>query len=504
MSLFAAVDLGASSGRVLAAHVGPGRLEASEVRRFPNTPLRLPDGLHWDVGHLYLEILAGLRALGEAHGQPRSIGVDSWAVDYGLLDGAGRLLGLPHHYRDARTGEAVLDAVHAATSPSALYPANGLQFLPFTTLYQLAAESAAGRGALGAAATLLLIPDLLAYWLTGQRAAEVTNASTTGLLGAHDRTWSASLARLAGIRPEILPPLVTPGTVVGGLRPEAAEETGLAAGTPVTAVGSHDTASAVVGVPAEGENWAYISCGTWSLVGVELDAPVLTEDSRAAQFTNEAGVDGRTRYLHNVMGLWILQECLRTWRRAGHRWALADLLGQAAALPPSGPVVDPDAPEFLPPGDMPARVVAAARASGQREPRTPAEIVRCVLDSLAAAYARAVRAAEHLSGRRVDVVHLVGGGSRNELLCQLTADALGLPVLAGPAEATALGNVLVQARAHGAFGAPGGRRAGGGDVSLEALRALVRATAPPTRYEPTRTRTVLMPSPPWRGGAGGS
>jgi len=497
MTLFAAVDLGASSGRVLAAHVGPDRLEATEVHRFPNTPLRLPDGLHWDVGHLYLEVLAGLRAVGTAHGQPRSIGVDTWAVDYGLVDGAGRLLGLPHHYRDARTGEAVLDAVHAAATPTALYQVNGLQFLPFTTLYQLAAESTAARGALDAAATLLLIPDLLAYWLTGERAAEVTNASTTGLLGVRDRTWQASLARLAGIRPDVLPPLVDPGTVVGRLRPEAADEAGLAAGTAVTVVGSHDTASAVVGVPAEGESWAYISCGTWSLVGVELDAPVLTEDSRVAGFTNEAGVDGRTRYLHNVMGLWILQECLRTWRHAGLRWSLADLLGQASALPPGGPVIDPDAPAFLPPGDMPVRVAAAARATGQREPRAPAETVRCVVDSLATAYASTVRAAEGLSGRRVDVVHLVGGGSRNTLLCQLTADALGLPVLAGPAEATALGNVLVQARAHGALGA---RRAGGGDASLEALRALIRATAPPTRYEPTRSGTVLVAGQPWRGG----
>nr|WP_238439279.1 FGGY family carbohydrate kinase [Frankia nepalensis] len=273
MSLFAAVDLGASSGRVLAARVEPGRLAAAEAHRFPNTPLRLPDGLHWDIGRLYSEVLAGLRALGEAHGQPRSIGVDSWAVDYGLLDGAGRLLGLPYHYRDARTGPAVVNAVHAACPPTALYAANGLQHLPFTTLYQLAAESAGSPGALGAAASLLLIPDLLTYWLTGQRAAEVTNASTTGLLGTPDRAWSAPLARLAGIRPEILPPLVTPGTVVGGLRPEVAEETGLAAGTPVTAVGSHDTASAVAGVPADGESWAYISCGTWSLVGGGRGAP---------------------------------------------------------------------------------------------------------------------------------------------------------------------------------------------------------------------------------------
>lgn len=493
MSLFVAVDLGASSGRLIAAEVGQGRVDVREAHRFPNHPLLLPDGLHWDIGHLFTEVLAGLAAVGHSEGPaPASVGIDAWAVDYGLLDGAGRLLGLPYHYRDARTSDDVIAAVHATVPPQELYRRNGLQFLPFNTIYQLAAESR-GQGpaasgervsaALAAAETLLLIPDLLTYWLTGQRAAEVTNASTTGLLDVRTRDWAPELARAAGIRPAILPPLASPGTVVGGLRAELAAETGLAAGTPVTAVGSHDTASAVVGVPAadDGPGWAYISCGTWSLVGLELEAPVLTEQSRAAGFTNETGVDGRVRYLHNVMGLWILQECQRVWRRAGLAASLSDLLAQAAVLPAGGPLIDPDDPRFLPPGDMPARGAdVAAEAGGARPPTSPAEVVRCVLDSLAAAYARTVRAAERLSGRKVEVVHLVGGGARNALLCQLTADALGLPVLAGPAEATALGNVLVQARAHGALGGTGGQ------AGLDALRALVRAAAPPVRYEPTR------------------
>ncbi|ONH60818.1 rhamnulokinase [Frankia sp. CcI49] len=504
MTLVAAVDIGASGGRVLTARVRPDRLDLTEAHRFPNTPLALPDGLHWDLGHLYSEVVEGLRAVAAAGDVPRSVAIDSWAVDYGLLDPAGRLLGLPYHYRDARTSPAVIAAVHAASDPDELYRANGLQFLPFTTLYQLAAEAGAGVGAgkpgprtsavLAGAARLLLVPDLFGYWLTGAQVAELTNASTTGLLDVRDQTWSAPLARLAGIEPGLLAPLVTPGTVIGGLRPGIAEQTGLPTSTAVTAVGSHDTASAVVGVPAEGENWAYISCGTWSLVGVELDAPVLTTASRRAGFTNEAGVDGRIRYLHNVMGLWMLQECLRQWApRADQRPALlADLLGQAGALASGGPVIDPDDPQFLPPGDMPARVAAAARASGQREPAAPAEIVRCVLDSLAAAYARTIDTAETLSGRRVDVVHIVGGGSRNALLCQLTADALGRPVLAGPAEATAIGNILVQARAHGALSSPGGR---GGDVSLDALRALVRRTTHPARYVPARSRPAPAAAP---------
>jgi rhamnulokinase len=268
-------------------------------------------------------------------------------------------------------------------------------------------------------------------------------------------------------------PLRRPGDPVGPLRPEVAAETGLPASVVVTAVGSHDTASAVAGVPAEGDRFAYVSCGTWGLVGVELDRPVLTDASRGANFTNEGGLDGRVRYLRNVMGLWLLQESLRSWERAGEPAGLAELLAAAAELPAGGPVVDPDDPSFLPPGDMPSRVREACRRTGQPEPRARPQLVRCILDSLAAAFARAVADAARLSGRQVEVVHLVGGGARNRLLCQLTADACGLPVLAGPVEATALGNVLVQARAAGRI-----------DGGLETMRALLRDTQEVRRHQP--------------------
>jgi rhamnulokinase len=316
---------------------------------------------------------------------------------------------------------------------------------------------------------------LIGYWLTGSAGAEITSASTTALLDVLGGCWSQRVLDALGLRAELLPPLRRPGEVVGPLRPEVVSETGLPAGTVITAAGSHDTASAVVGVPADGERFAYVSCGTWSLVGVELERPLLTAESQAANFTNEVGVDGRIRYLRNVMGLWLLQESLRVWARDGLPTDLPSLLGAAGALPPGGPRVDPDDPAFLPPGDMPARIRAACRDSGQAEPATRAELVRCILDSLAAAYARTVRDAVRLSGREVEVVHLVGGGTRNVLLCQLTADACGVPVLAGPAEATAFGNVLVQARAQGSIH---------GD--LDTMRALVRATQDIRRHDPRR------------------
>jgi len=470
-----AVDLGASSGRVMVGRVGPARLELVEAHRFPNQPVRLPDGLHWDILGLYQDVVQGLgAAVGHVRaggGELVSVGVDSWAIDYGLLDATGALLGNPYHYRDRRTDGAA-DKVHRAIPFETLYAATGLQFLPFTTVYQLAA--ALGTPQLEAARTLLLLPDLLGYWLTGRTGAEATNASTTGLLDVRTGQWSGEVLRAVGIRPELLPPLRQPGEVVGPVRAEVAEETGLPPSTVVTAVGSHDTASAVVGVPADGDRFAYVSCGTWSLVGVELDRPVLTVESREANFTNEGGVDGTVRFLRNVMGLWLLQESLRVWERAGLPTDLPTLLTAAGDLPTGGPVVDPDDPAFLPPGDMPARLKAACRRTGQPVPTGQAQLVRCILDSLADAYARAVGDAVRLSGQQVEVVHLVGGGARNELLCQLAADACGLPVLAGPVEATALGNVLVQARAHGSI-----------QGDLQALRALLRATQQVRRYEPT-------------------
>ncbi|TDC53639.1 rhamnulokinase, partial [Jiangella ureilytica] len=312
----AAADLGASSGRVMLARVGPGRLDLTEVHRFANVPVRLPGGLHWDVLRLYRDVLDGLRRAGRACADgetPASVGIDSWAIDYGLLDADGALLGNPFHYRDTRT-DGVAATVHQRVGERDLYDVNGLQVLPFTTLYQLTTEPPAR---LGAAAHALLIPDLLTYWLTGDRGTEVTNASTTGLLDVRTGDWATTVFARLGLPPGLFGPLRRPGDVVGPLLPDVRDDTGLTAGTVVTAVGSHDTASAVVGVPAADENFAYISCGTWSLVGVELDAPVLADAGRAANFTNEGGVDGTVRHLRNVMGLWLLSESIATWNRHG-------------------------------------------------------------------------------------------------------------------------------------------------------------------------------------------
>jgi rhamnulokinase len=438
-------------------------LALTEVARFPNGPVRLGDTLHWDLLALYRGLLDGLRAAGP---DLDSVGIDSWGVDFGLLDATGALLGNPVHHRDART-DGVAERVDGVIPPADLYTATGVQVMPINTIYQLVA--ALGTPQLEAAKDLLLLPDLLAYWLTGTRRAEVTNASTTGLLDVGARAWSADVARRVGVDPHLFAPLIEAGERIGDLAPHVLADTGLAGPVPVIAVGSHDTASAVVGVPAEGERFAFISCGTWSLVGVELPAPVLTEASRAANFSNELGVDGTVRYLRNVMGLWLLQECLRAWPDTD----LPTVLDEAAAAPAFAAVVDAGAPEFLAPDRMPERIADACRRLGQDPPANRAATVRCVLESLALAHRRVVRQAVALSGRDVEVVHVVGGGSRNALLCQLTADACGLPVVAGPVEATALGNVLVQARALGAL-----------HGNLAALRALLRATQPLTRYAP--------------------
>jgi rhamnulokinase len=469
-AVVAAVDLGASGGRVIAGRVGPGQLSLREAHRFPNVPVTVSGTLHWDVLRLYGEILAGLRAAA-AGCELASAGIDSWGVDYGLLDASGALLGNPVHYRDSRT-DGVPERVLATVPARELYEITGIQELPINTIYQLAA--AHGSPQLAAAQTMLLIPDLFGYWLTGQAGAEVTNASTTKLLDVRTRDWAWELIGRVGIPARLFPPLRQPGDVIGGLLPEAAGQAGLGRALRVTAVGSHDTASAVVGVPATGGGFAYISCGTWSLVGVELGGPVLSEAGRRANFTNEAGVDGTVRYLRNVMGLWLLQESARAWAGAGLATGLPELLAAAARVPPLRAVINAEDPLFLPPGDMPARIAQWCRRTGQPAPDGQAETVRCVLDSLALAHRRAVHQARELAGCDVDTVHIVGGGARNALLCQLTADACGLPVLAGPPEAAAIGNILIQARALGA--APAG---------LAGLRALVRGTQPLVRYEPT-------------------
>ncbi|TQJ57326.1 rhamnulokinase [Streptomyces sp. SLBN-115] len=458
---YAAVDLGASSGRVMVGRVGPDSLELAEAHRFPNRPVRVPEGLRWDVLSLYAGVLQGLRAAGQVD----SVGIDSWAVDYGLLDADGTLLGNPVHYRDART-EGVAEKVWATVPPAELYAATGLQYAPFNTLYQLAAAS--GTRQLAHARRLLLIPDLLAYWLTGEQGTELTNASTTQLIDPATGDWSYDVADRLGIDLELFAPLRRPGDPAGLLRAEVLQETGLTGPVPVTTVGSHDTASAVAAVPATGERFAYICTGTWSLAGLELTEPVLTEESRTANFTNELGLDGTVRYLRNIMGLWLLQECQRAWGDPD----LGGLLREAAAVPALRSVVDAGDAAFLAPGRMPERIAEACRATGQPVPGTPAEITRCILDSLALAHRRAVDEAQRLADHPVDVVHVVGGGTRNALLCQLTADACGLPVVAGPTEAAALGNVLVQARVHGLVG------------DRADMRRLLARTQPLTRYEP--------------------
>jgi rhamnulokinase len=462
----AAVDLGASSGRVVTAEVGPDRLDVREAHRFDNGPVPVGhrDGatLYWDALGIYREVLHGLRVAGSP-GALAGVGIDSWAVDYGLLARDGSLLGNPVSYRDRRT-DGVMQRVLEKVSPRELYDITGLQQLPFNTLYQLV--SALDTPALEAAETMLLVPDLIGYWLTGQVGAEATNASTTQLYDVRSRDWARPLAERLGIPTRILPPLREPGDVVGPVLPGVAGDAGLTARLPVIAVGSHDTASAVVGVPMESrQGAAYISSGTWSLVGVELETPVLTDPAMAANFTNEGGVDGTVRFLRNVSGLWLLSEAMRLWQLQGQPVELDRLLVEAAGVPEFRSVVDVEDAVFLPPGDMGARIREVCSATGQPLPRSQAEVARCVLEGLALAYRRTIREVAQLTGKAVDVVHVVGGGSRNALLCQLTADACGVPVLAGPVEAAAFGNALVQARS---LGAP--------VEDLAAMRALIRRT----------------------------
>jgi sugar (pentulose or hexulose) kinase len=446
------VDLGASGGRVMAGQVSGSGISLDEVHRFPNALVAAGGTLYWDILRLYADVQDGLHAAKQQF-PLASAGIDAWGVDYGLIDPAGALLGNPVCYRDART-DGVAARLEAAVPADELYAVTGIAQLPINTIYQLAATPI-----LPQAQFMLLIPDLLAYWLTGEAGAEVTNASTTSLLDIRTHSWATGVIEKAGLPPRIFPPLRRPGDLIGRW-----------SSLPLIAVGSHDTASAVAAVPAAGTAFAYISSGTWSLVGLELSAPVLTEASRAARFTNETGVDGTVRYLRNVAGLWLLQESLHRWPQA----SLGALLAAAARVPALRYVIDPDDPAFLPPGDMPARIASWLADRGEAAPEEPAETVRTILDSLALAYRRAIGAAQSLSGRHADVVHIVGGGSRNSLLCQLTADATGLPVLAGPAEATALGNMLVQARALGA--AP---------ADLAGMRALVRSTQPLRSYTPS-------------------
>jgi rhamnulokinase len=459
---FAAADLGAESGRVVVGTLRAARVELDVVHRFANRPVRLPDGLHWNALGLLEGILDGLRAAGRVDG----VGVDAWGVDYGLVDDSGRLLGLPFHHRDARTGP-MIERAFARVPREQLYSATGIQTMPINTVFQLLAEE--GTPALDAAAHVLLIPDLLALWLSGVAANEVTAASTTGLLDARTGAWALEVIERLGLPSRLFGDLVEPGTTLGPLLPEH----GIAGAPLVRAVTGHDTAAAFAAAPVDREESAILSSGTWSLLGLELSEPVLGPDAATANLTNERGVDATTRLLKNVMGLWLVQECRRAWGTHDY-----DELHRLAAHAPDGvPLIDPDDEAFLAPGDMPARIAAHCERTGQRAPATAGETVRTVLLSLACKYRVVLRSLERVTGRRVRRVHVIGGGARNALLCQLTADVLELPVLAGPVEATALGNVLVQARGAGLVG------------SLAQMRDIASASARPETFEPRADRS---------------
>ncbi len=435
MPTFVAVDLGATSGRVVAVDVDGEGVALDVVHRFPNGPVAAPDGgLHWDVDTLVSEVRRGLRTTVDRR-TVASVAVDAWGVDYGLLDAAGDRVGPVHSYRSPRTA-GVMDGVIAAVGRPRTYAITGTQFLPFNTLYQLVA--ARGTADYEAAARLLMIPDVVNHALCGSVTNDVTDASTTQLLDVRTRTWSDELVAAVGLRRDLFPELHEPGT-----------ELGTVGGVRVVAAASHDTASAVAGTPLSPDGTdIYISCGTWALVGCERPAPVTTEAALAANVTNELGVGGTVRLLKNVTGLWLLEECRRQWPAA----SAPELVAAAATVPGGRSVVDPDDERFAVPGDMPARIAAACAASGQPVPSTPAELTRVILDSLALSWRGAVAAIEEVAGIRAGRIHLVGGGAAIPLLRELCASACGRPVVAGPVEATVVGNAVVQAVAAGVLG----------------------------------------------------
>lgn len=430
-----AIDLGAESGRVMAVQLDDRRLTVTELHRFANVPVQVCDTLTWDILQLWHQIQQGIE-LGRRL-QPASLGVDAWGVDFALLDAQGELIGNPVHYRDRRTA-GVFERVLARCGREWIFEQTGIQFMPINTLYQLASLVERDAPQLRIAHTLLTIPDLINYWLTGTRVCEFTNATTTQLFDPRRHAWADPLIAALGLPRTIFAPIVAPGTHLGRYADIA-----------VIAPACHDTGSAVAAVPMTTPRAAYISSGTWSLVGVEVRAPVINAAALAANLTNEGGVGDRYRLLKNVMGLWIVQQCRATWAAQGHTYSYAELTQLAQSAPPLQALIDPDDARFLPPGDHPALIQELCAATGQPVPQSHGAIVRCVLESLALAYRHVLDTIATLTGQPIEVVHIVGGGCRNTALCQFTADATGLPVIAGPAEATVLGNALVQLIALG-------------------------------------------------------
>jgi len=459
MQHYLAFDLGAESGRAMLGTLDAGRLKIEELHRFLNTPVRVFDALYWDTLRLWHEIQRGLCVAGrERKLQVDGIGIDTWGVDFALLGPDGALADNPRHYRDGRTN-GVMEKLFAIVPRAEVFAQTGIQFMQLNSLYQFYALKLANSPALAAARTLLFMPDLLNYWLTGNARAERTIASTSQFYDPRRKTWAFDLLQRLGLPAHILPEIVDPGAQLGSLLGPVAAEAGLGP-VPVYATGCHDTASAVAAVPAEGSDWCYISSGTWSLMGAELNEPIINAQVLAENLTNEVGAAGKVRFLKNIAGLWLMQECRRTWALEGDAYSYEELVRLAGEAEPGRPTVDPDA--FLEPGDMPRKIVAHCRARGLAAPETPAQFTRTILESLAERYRQVLDSLETLAGRRFNVIHIVGGGSRNSLLNQLVANATRRTVVAGPTEATAIGNVLIQAIGAGALS------------GLEEARAVVR------------------------------
>lgn len=467
---YLALDLGAESGRAILAHLADHRIELAELHRFPNIPVRLNSGLYWDTLRLFHEMCEGIRLAGKTVNQLDGIAVDTWGVDFGLLNGEGVLLDSPRHYRDARNS-GTLKQVFEKVSRAEVFQNTGVQFMEINSLYQLFAAQRDTPGTLAQASHLLFMPDLFNYFLTGALRAERTIASTSQFYDPVKKQFATDMLRKLGLHAGYLAPLVDPGADLGPVLPYVMERCDLKRETVVFATGSHDTASAVAAVPARaGENWCYISSGTWSLMGVELQEPVINDASLQANFTNEVGVQNRIRFLKNIPGLWVLQECKRAWEREGKEFTYAELTAAAAQAAPIDTVLDLD--EFVSPGNHPQRIVAYCKKTGQPVPVDVASTTRVILHSLAVRYKEVLESLESLTGRKLEVIHIIGGGSRNALLNQLTADVTGRVVVAGPAEATAAGNALTQAMGTGHVG------------SLEELRTIIRNSFEVEEFQP--------------------
>lgn len=467
---FLAFDLGAESGRGVLGHFDGARLRLEELHRFPNGGVRVLDNLHWDVLRLWNEIKMTLSICAQRGASPSGIGIDTWGVDFALLGKDDVLLGFPYHYRDSRT-DGMLDEAFLRLPREGLFERSGCQFIQINTLYQLLSMVVHKSPLVDLAETFLMIPDLFNFWLTGRKVCEFTNATTTQFYDPRRNGWSKEICDSLGLPYEILPEVVQPGTQLGPLLPSVAAETGLPE-IPVIAPACHDTGSAVAAVPAQIDDWAYISSGTWSLMGIEVPEPIVTDQALALNFTNEGGVENTFRFLKNIMGLWLVQECRRTWAQAGVEMSYDQMTQLAENTKPFTALIDPDDEVFLPPGDMPSRIVDYCKHAGQTPPSDPGEILRCALESLALKYRWVLQKLEVVRGRTIEVIHIVGGGAQNRLLCQFTADATGTPVIAGPIEATAIGNIVVQAIASGLV------------ESISEAREVVRRSFSVIIYEP--------------------